>query len=161
MAGTRVEWLDYPDERFDVLWQRARGGTSVLGTRDRNFLQWRFFTYQPGRYRALLASSGDLGNPHTYFICESTDAALFVRDLLSWGTQEQISAALRALTGEARRMGVSVVNIPIQAEARYIGALRGARFRSREQQPCFVFVTNAAEELADADWYLTTADEDI
>jgi len=48
------------DERFDRLWDLAKERFTLLGVRDRKYLQWRYFRRPDARFR-LLSAEGDDG----------------------------------------------------------------------------------------------------
>ena len=46
------------DERFDALWQLAKQRFTLLGARDRKYLQWRYFSRPDARFRLLSSGEG-------------------------------------------------------------------------------------------------------
>lgn len=55
-VGLSIHRIETIDERFDSLWERARGNYAVMVVRDRAYLSWRFATRPDAQYAILGAT---------------------------------------------------------------------------------------------------------
>jgi hypothetical protein len=55
IPGVSVAEIDLPGDEFDKLWIRIRDTQTVIGVRDRRFLNWRFVDRPDASYRFLVA----------------------------------------------------------------------------------------------------------
>ena len=169
-----AQWLSQPDDRFDALWAEQAADRTIIGTRDRAFLHWRFVQKPSRHYRLFTLTArvpqGGAG-PHPsadalrgYAVCEPVGETLYVRDFLVaplW--QRNLARLFRALMREAARQGYARISMECLGPDTVLDALSmaGLRLRDASSQPVLLATTpEGAACLAGKDWYLTNADAD-
>lgn len=163
-----TRWLSQPDDRFDALWAEQVADRTVIGTRDRAFLHWRF-VQKPSRHYRLFALTARVSPERPdalrgYAVCEPVGETLYVRDFLAappW--QRNLSRLFHALMREAARQGYARISMECLGPDAVMGALSKAGLRLRDacSQPVILATTQeGAACLAGKDWYLTSADAD-
>ena len=156
-----AQWLDQPDARFDALWAAQSDPALLIGVRDRRFLAWRF-EHKPWRkFRFLTLSAKDNGLI-AYAVCEAVGKVLHVRDLLCHPDYPDCLALLfDALFHDAYADGRSSVSFEFVGPARVVNTLERLGMVARDSRNVMCTQTDAhALAMQQAQWYLTSADED-
>lgn len=158
----RVQWLDAPDERFDALWAAQAQRPGIVGQRDREFLQWRFFSPGAGAHR-LAALSHDEFGLLGYAVCQFDPRQVHVRDLLLHPQHEDaLPALLWAVFAQARAQGKSSVVVNACLPRRLASQLNAAGLIARERRPVMAqFAADAPAAWRELGWYMTEADLDV
>lgn len=161
-TSRRVSWESTVDARFDVLWQRARGFDGLIGTRDAQFLLWRFFSQPSHRYRVFVVSAQGSAEIIAYAICEAKGNSLHVRDfLVDPACTGGVRLLFHLVSNEARAKGYESLSLAFMGPARVREELIAAGLMPRETQPLYAtFNTQDEARLRKLEWYTTNADED-
>ncbi len=158
----RVEWLDAPDVRFDALWAAQAQRAGIVGRRDREFLQWRFFSPGAGPHQ-LAALSHDQFGLLGYAVCQFERRQLHVRDLLLHPQHEHtLPALLSAVFAQARAQSKSSVVVNACLPRDLASRLHAAGLIAREHRPVLAqFAAEAPAAWRALEWYATEADVDV
>lgn len=161
-GGFGSGWIDRPDERFDDLWARIPQPGTLVGVRDRRFLDWRFgdCPFRPHRFFTVVSEPD--GRLSAYAACESNGRVLQVRDFLADPAQPGAWKRLWAdLARAAYREGHDSLVVEFLGGAKVQRRLAEAGLLARERQPVHAVLPDGLAELADEErWYLTNADDD-
>jgi len=160
--GYACGWISKPDERFDDLWARSRQPGTLVGVRDRRFLEWRFGDYPFRAHRFFTVVSQPDGRLSAYAACESSGSTLQVRDFLVDPAQPGAGTRLWAdLALAAHREGHDSLAVEFLGGAGIQQSLAKAGLLARERGPVHAVLPDGFAELADEErWYLTNADDD-
>lgn len=161
-TGFRTQWLDRPDERFDDLFARAQRAGTMMGVRDRRFLDWRFVRCPFGKHRFFAVVSERDGRLAAYAVCDSHDRSLHVRDFLA---DPALPPAFTRLWSDlalaAHRAGHESLSVEVLGPAALHRRLGAEGLIARERQPVLAVLPGELAHLADEErWFLTNADDD-
>jgi hypothetical protein len=156
------EWLDDFDARFDRLWEAMPKKNLCVGVRNREFLRWRFGGQAHRRFRIFAVKALGSTELCSYFVCEYSQGAMFVKDCLHVGSARQLQAGLLLLCSAARCLGATSVSLQVTPIDDFPRALATTFFRQRSKR-MFVAIVNESvrERCVAARWYVTQADEDV
>ena len=156
----KAAWGTAVDPGVDDLWAEAPHGSGPILVRDTKFLRWRF-DQMPGmavRYLNLVAADGRLA---AWFACEEKGGTLTVRDFWSREGYDGIDPSIvMLLLREARKSGYSAVSLEFGGSRKIIGIFEAAGFSERSRRPFFSYMGPDSIPERDAEWYVTSADED-
>ena len=157
----RLETPAAVDERFDRLWETARGGFPFVGVRDAAFVGGRFAG--GGVALAALAhrKTGALAG-YAAIARDGADANLV--DVFA--TREGLAPLLRLVAVRAARDGVEALSIRLCGAPALVTCLTLLGFREQADAAPVIVGLGAGQdprgELTDVDtWYLTEADADL
>lgn len=164
-----LEWLDDVDERFDVLWQRARDEYPLIGQRDAGFLRWRFLRHPSERFELVALAENKTDRPlGAYAVLHRQGRAAYLRDL--FGCFDALGPLLDLLLPALRVKRATSVSIDFLGARRMIDLLLSRSFEYRHSDRAIIvdagnsLTRNGASQEAlikDVErWYLTDADED-
>ena len=110
------------------------------------------------RYLNLVAADGRLA---AWFACEEQGGTLTVRDFWSREGYDGINPSIVMLMlREARKSGYSAVSLEFGGSRKIISILEAAGFFERSHRPFFSYFDSGSTPACDAEWYVTSADED-
>ena len=156
----RAAWSTEVEARVDGLWETAAHGNGPILVRDSNFLRWRFDRMPGKAFRHLNVDAGD-GRMAAWFACEEDGGTLVVRDFWTSGGYDAIDPSIvLLLLREARKSGCSAVSLEFGGSEKIIRVLEAAGFSERSRRPFFSYFSPGSTLAGDADWYVTSADED-
>jgi len=171
-AGSRDETYRFrlvQEERFgpeyDRLFERVKLQHSVIGSRDTDYLNWRFFHNPLHRAKSLrMEAEGELKGYVLYF--ESRGVA-HVADLLVDGKAGEMRALLAGLIFNLRRAGISTISLrlhnmnPLLPQAQQLGF----RYRNDATSTVIAYAAPASPHvgvlLEGKNWFMTVGDRDI
>lgn len=162
MHGWECKWIDAVDERFDALWQRAREFNGLIGSRDAQFLQWRFLSQPDHHYRLFVVMSRGSADISAYAVCEAEGDALHVRDFLAQPSrQDHLRVLIHLLGHAAYNQGFSSLSLEFQGSQQLHRVLVNAGLMERSKRSLYAaFGPQEEARLSKLDWYVTGADED-
>lgn len=151
------------DSRFDDLWREA-DKAMFTAVRDARFLQWRFLHHPVDRFRVFVLPGED-SRLRGYIVARIDDNGYWrVFDFLVRPRTGSFKALLFALVRRAYDEGATAVNLEFFGDGRVHRALRAAGFWRRPHWRRVVAAAGddaqAARLRIEANWYLTSADED-
>jgi hypothetical protein len=155
----RLIWSDVPDPRVDALWEAARHGYPIVGSRSSAFLSWR---YPCARFAGLVRSGGDL---RAYAMIETDPATRAAHVLDLFGHHDAFEPLLDLLLPSLWRQGAASASVRFLGSPR-VGTLLARRgFVPRgEGRTVVVQVGDRAPEGVDPtdpdSWHLFDVDED-
>jgi hypothetical protein len=162
LTATRADWTSVFDISFDELWEATDKQGLVIGVRDSRFLTWRFGQQPAQSFRTLVVRRGRNEALRSYFVCQTRDDSLVIKDLLGRGSDRDLATGLLAVVQRARAMGLKSVQLQLMASDRLYRVCRRAGFSHRGSRPFFAVVSERLRAaVAGASWYVTQADEDI
>ncbi len=172
------QWIDRPDARFDVLWQKVKTHNKwrdvLIGVRDSAFLTWRFAECPLRTYRFFTLLSAVDNQLIAYAACAIGGDSLEVHDFLVDLSEPDAGKALWcALSAEAFHRGHSNISVEFLGAESIQNELEVAGMMKRQARPLYATVsaTSRADTssvnthdqttlLDETRWYLTCADED-
>ena len=158
--GLKAAWSIAVNPRVDDLWAMAPRGNGPILVRDASFLRWRF-DRMPGmsvRYLNVVAADGRLT---AWFACEEDGVTLMVRDFWTSAGHDGINPSIvMLLLREARRSAYSAVWLEFGGSERIVQVFEAAGFAERDRRPFFSYIDPESTPVCDAEWYVTSADED-
>jgi hypothetical protein len=160
--GYRWEWRARPDADFDGLWQRIEMPRTLVGVRDRAFLEWRFAgsPFHAHRFFALL--SKDDGRLVAYAACHAEGDALHVDDFLA---DPAVPGAGRRLwldlSREAYREGHRSLSVEFLGAGRFRREMDALGMVRRDEWPLYAAFEGRPELSSPSGWYITGADRDV
>ncbi|WP_079419646.1 GNAT family N-acetyltransferase [Thiomonas intermedia] len=159
--GYLAQWLDQPDARFDALWSAQNDPALLIGVRDRRYLAWRF-EQKPWRKFRFLALSARSEGLVAYAVCEVVGKVLHVRDLLCHPDHpNSLDLLFDRLFRDAYADGRTSVSFEFLGPVDMVEALQRLGMVARDARNVMCTMPEAsAETLRQAQWYLTSADED-
>ena len=161
-AGERGEWTQSFGTEFDELWERAEKTARSIGVRDAAFLRWRFADHPSRSYRALTIRERRSGRLLGYFVCETVDDSLVVKDWLWAGTGRGLSRALLRLAVSGGKEGAHVIRLQTSPTPEILPALRSAHYVKRGTRLLVALLDGSVkEEVEETTWHITPADEDV
>jgi hypothetical protein len=161
-ARVKGSWVESFDARFDRLWDRVDKSGMCIGDRRSAFLHWRYKQQPNRKYLVFAIHHKKSEEIAMYFVCETGNGGLKVKDFLSDEGSSDIKAGLLLLSQQARRMGLNFVEIEIAGSDAIKSALKRAQFTSRSSRPFFAVINEPFRNQAQAvPWYITAADEDV
>ena len=159
----RIE-LAMPDERFDALWESARGAYAIVAERSARFLRWPF-PPRPGRTWHLAVERAN-GTPRAYAVTDIVDGVALVRDV--FGHADDVGALLDRLPLALYRAGATSISMRYLGARWLVDALTTRGLVARPSTRIIAVTTGAqcppaARALIDdvEAWHLTDADEDV
>lgn len=158
LSRYRLVWETRFDERFDGLWERARGEYEIVGERTSAFLAWRCPSPEVA---TLVRRSGELA---AYAVVERDPAtgAAHVRDL--FGHKRVLGALLDLLLPALWRRRAVSVSLRLLGAPEVVALLEARGFERRAESRTAVVQAGrdaAGERLEDAKrWHLFDVDED-
>jgi len=164
IAKFRLEWLDAADERFDVLWERARAEYPVVAERTAAFLRWRY----PARAGCRLAALVDRGSNdlRAYALVQQDDGDVaHLRDM--FGHLGDLGSLVDLLLPSLYRQRARSVSIHYLGNPRVVDVLTSRGFVPRETERTISIgaasaLDGQAEFLESVDhWHVTDLDEDV
>ncbi len=162
--GIKIEEITGLDEGFDRFWEKASTAHSVLGVRDRAFLNWRYFRNPVRTYTIYRAM--DNGEMVGYLILRKVDLLRFnsavIVDLLAVNEKSIIPLVARGIERSAE-MGADLVGCMIPRRHPYYEQLRTIGFIPSLKTFLFMVYRLAGEEipLAPEAWYVNWGDTDV
>jgi GNAT superfamily N-acetyltransferase len=153
------------DERFDDLWEKARGLRDIMIVRDSAYLHWRFSV--PGRDQWALAVERD-GRPVGYAVVRKrSDGVAEIKDLLTDPNEHATETLIHAVVARAREEGgIGVIFQGLEGSP-YFESFRscGFRFMPRASGSGLVLVPGTVTDMPplwgqSSRWYLTSGDRE-
>lgn len=159
--GVFAQWMDQPDARFDALWAAQSDPARLIGVRDRRYLAWRFEQKPWRKFRFLTLNARDNGLI-AYAACEIIGKVLHVRDLLCHPAHPtSLDLLLDTLFRDAHADGRSSVSFEFLGPISMQHALHRLGMVARSERNVMCTVAGAhADAIRQAQWYVTSADED-
>lgn len=153
------------DERYDRLWQEARGLRDIMIIRDRAYLQWRLSV--PGRDLRALSVERDGRLLGYAMVCNRADGAAEIKDLLTARDEGATASLIHAVVAQARDEGMIGVIFQGLEDDPYFGAFRscGFRFMPRASGSGLVLVPGVVEDMPEfwgqaSRWFLRAGDRE-
>jgi hypothetical protein len=160
-SNARGEWVTGFDESFDTLWVELDKSDLCIGTRSRQFLQWRFREHPSNNYQIFAVRRKSDASLRMYFIVHRSGAVLSVDDCLGVGSDQELEHGVLLLCLAARRLGATSLDIHIAGATPLHRALLRTNFRVRDTRPFFAVIGQTLQAVAShCTWYITRADED-
>ncbi len=165
-GGLAVRELHEFDERFDSLWERARGQYRVTTERTSAFLQWRFSRCPYMRFVTLGVLSPRQDRLHGYAVCVVQGRQATVFDLICENSAREFDVVVAGVIKWARGAGATTVSLLSNRPAwlaRRVGRF-GFHLRHDDAEPSSLLVARPSAALAgprdpqQAEWYLLPAD---
>jgi hypothetical protein len=164
--AVRLDWLEAPDERFDALWEEARGDYQVVGRRSAAFLRWRF-PAADGHKIAALRQRGGGQRLLAYAVVQRDGEVAHIRDL--FGRMASLGSLLDLLVPALYRRGAASASIRYLGSPRVVALLTERGFEARQSDR--TITVGRREPVPDGDeigalveraeaWHLLDADED-
>lgn len=158
----RLDWLDAPDERFEILWSAARCDYDIVGRRSVDFIRWRF-TRMPGRRSSIAALCTKDGELRAYAVVKMAGTIVHCHDL--FGFKSHFGPLLDLLSGDLYRAGISSIALSYFGAEDVARTLRSRGFSARgpERAICVGFADDCMREggwLDPERWHVTEADQD-
>ncbi len=158
----RLSSLPGPDQRFDALFEEARGQYQVIAERGRDFLRWRFFVTRGGAELFTLLRRDD-DALRAYAVVRQEGETVHISDFLA-ASESELEALFALLPPRLRARGCSSVSVRFLGDARIPRLLARCWFRKRDADRAVVLDCGEpvlAAALKDVQrFYLTDADED-
>ena len=161
----RLAWLDAVDDRFDALWDAARGAYPLVSRRDASWLRWRCLDSPSGRGRIATLCERGTGELHAYAVVHHGAGVAHITDL--FGRPLALGPLLALVCAELRLTAATSVSIRYLGSPRVVAVLARNGFRRRVSDRHVYVATGdtlaAAERvrvLDTASWHLTDYDED-
>lgn len=161
--------LDFCDERFDALWERAKTAHLITGERTSTYLQWRYHDFPSLKYRffALTDGAGERISAYLTFYVNQDNAAI-IGDLFSDELTDTLDALLLRFSVFQRRAGRSTVYLDYLGPDSLGERFRNIGFCSRPtSRSLFVyFDSNTSEDVQrlvsnPANWFTLDAEMDV
>ena len=153
-------WTTTVDPRVDSLWASTEKGAGPVLVRDARFLRWRFDRMPGCAFRYLNIEARD-GRLEAWFACEDRDGFLMVRDFWTSGGCDRLDpSVVSVLIREARKAGCPAISVEFGGSAKIVCSLESAGFSERGRRPFFAYFGPGHLPVDDANWYVTSADED-
>ncbi len=163
----RLVWLDddqQVDQRFDRLWEEARGDYPLIGARDAAFVRWRFLNRPDGRMDLAAIFDRRTGALDGYAAVSREGETAHVRDLFS--RRRTLGPLLRLLCRAIAKRGAESISLRLCGAPALAACLSELGFRARGDQRTIIADAGTSFDALpggtfNADtWYLTDADED-
>lgn len=151
------------DDEFDRLFDQCATGYRVLGVRDQEYLNWRYFGSRRRRQIPFAARSSDklIGMA----VLEVFRDRAEIIDLFTFPQDEYLDGVLNALTAKAREKRCCVLTATCMSGSLLSRHLRSRGFRPAQSEGFQIAMTGdhpAPTELLDpAAWHYTLADGDM
>ena len=160
-SKVRGDWVTGFDESFDSLWAELDKRDLCIGTRDRQFLQWRFSEHPGNSYQTFAVRRKSDAKLRMYFICHRSGELLSVDDCLGVGSDRELEQGVLLLCLAARKLGAASLDVSITGATPLHRALLRTNFKIREKRPFFAVIGQTLQAVAShCTWYVTRADED-
>jgi hypothetical protein len=160
----RFEWVTegQVDERFDQLWEQARGDYPLIGVRDASFVRWRFLGRPDGRLELGALVNKSTNAVEGYAAIGRQGETAYVHDLFAG--RAALVPLLRMLATALIRQRAESISLRLCGAPALVTALSLCGFREREDRR--TVVVDVGPSLADVrggvldveNWYLTEAD---
>lgn len=167
--GVRIEKVDSFDDAFDAFWERVSKNYSILGVRDRTYLNWRYGQNPHGGFFVLRAWRGEA--MEGYLIAKVVDAAWgerpsYVFDLLTMQDHDVTRALLRQAISAALKSRADNIKIAVLRHHPLYDIARKQGFREKgESKPVtYAIYDRSLDEqyIANASrWFLSYGDTDL
>ncbi|OQW31028.1 MAG: hypothetical protein A4E19_20920 [Nitrospira sp. SG-bin1] len=152
------------DNRFDELWERARGGFRIIGERNSQFLRWRYEDCPTAKFGVFGLLDRSEQQLHAYIVSYHRGKSLNLADLF-FDSPEALKAILLLFLKEMRHQGQRSVNIAMMAPTSILRVLTDIGFLPRGEARSFLVhskmdqTMNQIMESPD-NWYLLSGDND-
>lgn len=157
-----AEVLSAPDARFDALWCEVEKSGTIIGRRDREFLNWRFAGHPLQNYSFFCISIGD--RLAGYAVYRFSDGSCYVDDMLALTEKDTVQLLLAMLDHLKKALRPAEVVLKIQ-QNRFNGAVL-KKFGFSKRAAHLKFMAYAAkpgdlDALRRHACYLTAYDKDV
>jgi hypothetical protein len=122
--SARAEVVDRADDRFDSLWQRAKGNHPLTGERTSRYLNWRYAEFTTARYRFFCFLDGATEELIGYIVFSMTDGKVSVIDLFAVDMGETAEQLLAGFARQMRRAGCDSIYIGFAGHPDFTDRLR-------------------------------------
>jgi hypothetical protein len=151
------------DARFDALQGRAARPSPIMGSRDADYLRWRYLEHPDQCYEILVATEGD--ELRGYAVFRRDGATGTIADLYAEPDPAVADGLLAQLVEVSRRSGLSTLSLSTLEHGPLVSALRRWGFRPRESSSFVVATARGGPwdgTVNDArNWFLTQGDRDV
>lgn len=153
------------DSNFDDLFEELSGGRSVIGVRDRAYLQWRYGENPLERYGLATAKAGSRLRGYAVFSRSADGDMLHVKDLFA-ATPAVQRDLLEILRREGVRSGASVLSMIVLEGHPLEPVLKEAGFSPRPETSTMFGYARDGDPVrsliaSPEAWYLAVGDRDV
>ena len=130
-GGLRTSKTPQPDNRFDLLWERAQHRLPIAGVRNAEYLQWRYMDHPTQKYAFFALERESDGVLHGYVAYRVHEDKVFIEDLFCDGDLANTEALLLRFAMRMRREGFASVCVTFVGDDRVLHALERLQFIRR------------------------------
>jgi len=163
-GGVEIEKVDSFDELFDRFWQKALSLHPLIGSRNRQYLTWRYLQHPTRHYTIYRARrSGEMTG---YIVLRKVELLNFnsavVVDLLTVD-EEAIPALVRKGIQHSRQEGADLLGFMVPQGHSYCKRLRKIGFLPSFKTFLFMIYPHSEREviLSPEKWYVNWGDTDV
>jgi hypothetical protein len=163
-----VEFTGRADERFDLLWARARNNYAVAGERSSAYLNWRYTGFRTLKYSFFCVSRMGSTDLLGYIAFYRRGNKVYVGDLFATDMQDTAERVLLEFSKRLRRDGLDSIFLGYAGNADFERRLERLGFilRPNLERSMVAFTKKTTDEqtslLLDKDqWYLFDGEMDI
>jgi len=163
-AGVEIEKVDSLDELFDRFWQKALSLHPLIGSRNRQYLTWRYLQHPTRHYTIYRAQRR--GEMMGYIVLRKVELLNFnsavIVDLLALD-EESISALVKRGIQHGRQEGADLLGFMVPQGHSYYKRLRRMGFLPSFKTFLFMIypLSEAEGILSSEKWYVNWGDTDV
>jgi GNAT superfamily N-acetyltransferase len=162
--GVEIEKVESFDELFDRFWQKALSLHPLIGSRNRQYLTWRYLQHPTRHYTIYRAQKS--GEMMGYIVLRKVELLNFnsavIVDLLALD-EESISALVKRGIQHGRQEGADLLGFMVSQGHSYYKRLRKMGFLPSLKTFLFMIYPHAEREgiLSPEKWYVNWGDTDV
>lgn len=162
--AVEIERVDSLDELFDRFWQKASSLHPLIGSRNREYLTWRYLQH-PTRHYAIYRAQRS-GEMTGYIVLRKVELLNFnsavIVDLLALD-EESISALVKRGVQHSREGGADLLGFMVSQGHSYYKRLRRMGFLPSFKTFLLMVYPHSEREgiLSSRKWYVTWGDTDV
>ncbi len=162
--GVEIERVDSFDELFDRFWQKALSLHPLIGSRNRQYLTWRYLQHPTRHYTIYRAQRSE--EMTGYIVLRKVDLLNFnsavIVDLLALD-EESISALVKRGIQHSRQEGADLLGFMVPQGHSYYKGLRRMGFLPSFKTFLFMIYPHSEREmiLSPGKWYVNWGDTDV
>lgn len=164
----RTSFTGAADERFDELWQRARGRYTVVGDKSSSFLNWRYANCPTTQFRFFCLREAKSQRLAGFIVYSVSQNRAFVADLFCQDLDDSLSHLLVRFAARMRQAKLDAVFLAYAGSSAFTRRLKELQFIKRDFSRSLVaFVSKDAPEalrtavLAKESWVLFDGELDL
>jgi GNAT superfamily N-acetyltransferase len=162
--GIEVEEIQQLDDQFEPFWRKALSLNPIMGTRDQNYMTWRYVQHPTRTYTIFRATqNGEMGG---FIVLRKVDLLEFnsavIVDLLALDRNFLMALVDKGIE-QGQKQGVDLLGFMVPKVHPYYRILRGSGFLPSFKTFLFMVYSHTEEKnLFDPKgWYVNWGDTDV